>query len=140
MRILAYLTPLLADRSATLRDLGGGFRGDEAKVNSHDLAIVLLVGAALVTLFWLLSRFAASREERTAFHDPKQMFSKLAAAHGLSFRERRLLCQAARYVNISLPACLFLRPDLFDLASAHRELSPRAEELTALKRKLFDPR
>jgi hypothetical protein len=58
----------------------------------------------------------------------------------LNFRERWLLGQAARYVNTPLSACLFLRPDLFDLASAHPELSPRAAELIALKRKLFDRR
>jgi hypothetical protein len=138
--MLANFPTLFADRSETLRELGGGFRGDQAKLSFQDIAIVLLAGAAVVGFFYALSRFASWREGRSAYHNPKQLFRKLAAAHGLSFRERWLLGQAARYVNIPLPACLFLRPDLFDQASAHPELSARAAELLALKRKLFDPR
>ena len=137
---MTYLPTLLADRGATLRELGGGFRGDQAKLNLQDVMIVLLAGAAVVAIFFILSRLASWREGRSAYHNPKQLFRKLAAAHGLSFRERWLLGQAARYVNIPLPACLFLRPDLFDLASAHPELSARGAELIALKRKLFDRR
>jgi hypothetical protein len=138
--LLANLPVIFADRSETLRDLGGGFRGDQAKLHFQDVAIVVLAGAAVVGFFYALSRFTSWREGRSSYHNPKQLFRKLAAAHSLSFRERWLIGQAARYVNIPLPACLFLRPDLFDVASAHPELSPRAVELIALKRKLFDAR
>jgi hypothetical protein len=138
--ILTTLPLLFADRSETLRDLGSGFRGDQAKLHFQDVAIVLLAGAAVVGFFYILSRFTSWREGRSSYHNPKQLFRKLAAAHSLNFRERWLIGQAARYVNIPLPACLFLRPDLFDAASAHPELSPRAAELIALKRKLFDQR
>jgi hypothetical protein len=137
---MTNLAILFADRGETLRDLGGGFRGDEAKLHFQDVAIVLLAGAVVVGLFFVLSRFTSWREGRSAYHDPKQLFRKLAAAHGLTFRERWLLGQAARYVNVPLPACLFLRPDLFDVAGGHPELSVRAAELVALKRKLFDRR
>jgi hypothetical protein len=138
--ILAHLPLLFADRGETLRDLGSGFRGDQAKLHFADVAIVVLAGAAVVGLFFFLSRFTSWREGRASFHDPKHLFRKLATAHSLTFKDRYLLVQIARYVSVPLPACLFLRPDLFDAASTHPELSPRAADLLALKRKLFDAR
>jgi hypothetical protein len=131
---------LFADRGETLRELGGGFRGDRAKVDATEIAIVVLAVAAVVAAFWLLARWNAWREERASYHNPRQLFRRLAAAHRLSFRERLLLAKAARYVKTSLPSCFFLRPDLFDVASSHSQLLSRAKELSAIKRKLFAPR
>ena len=132
---------LFADRGETLRDLGGGFRGDRAKVDATEIAIVVLAVASVVAAFWLLARWNASaRGTRQSYHNPRQLFRRLAAAHRLSFRERLLLAKAARYVKTSLPSCLFLRPDLFDIAAAHSQLVSKTKELSAIKRKLFTPR
>jgi hypothetical protein len=131
---------LFADRGETLRDLGSGFRGDRAKVDATEIVIVLLAIAAVVATFWLLARWASWREGRGTFHSPKKLFQRLAAAHRLSIRERHLLLRAARNVKSSLPACLFLRPDLFDVAAAHSQLSSKTKELAAIKRKLFNSR
>jgi hypothetical protein len=128
---------LLADRSETLRELGSGFRGERAKVDAWEIAMLVLAALAVGVVFWLLARWAARREGRGAYHNPKQLFQKLAAAHRLSYRERQLLLKAARYAKAPLPASLFLRPDLFDAASAHVQLASRATELSAIKRRLF---
>jgi hypothetical protein len=134
---LCLWLPLLADRSDTLRELGGGFRGERAKISPYEIGAVVLAGLGVIAFFWLLARYAAWREGHRAYHNPRQLFRKLARAHGLSIRQRWLLIQAAHHVNVPLPACLFLRPDLFDIAAANSRLSSRAHELRALKRKLF---
>jgi hypothetical protein len=133
----AEINVLFADRSEMLRDLGSGFRGDNAQIDAKDVLVVL--AAALVIAFgiWLLARFAAWRENRASYHNPKQLFRRLSAAHSLSIGERKLLLKAARQLKSSFPAGLFLRPDLFDSAAADTDLAPRAAELEALKRKLF---
>ena len=135
---IAKLPILLADRGEMLRELGGGFRGEQARLSAWDVAIVLLGGAVIVALFFVLSRFTSWREGRSAYHNSRHLFRRLATAHGLSIRERWLLTQVARYVSAPLPACLFLRPDLFELAGSHPELAERAAELNELKQKLFD--
>jgi len=137
LQTIAYLGPLFADRGEMLRDLGGGFRGERAKLHADDVILVILGGALIGVLFWLLSHFVRSRERRASYYDPKQLFRKLAAAHQLSFGERRLLLLAARYANLPLAACLFLRPDLFEVAAAHPELAGRSEQLFSIKQKLF---
>ena len=45
MTSIAKLPILLADRGETLRDLGSGFRGEQARLSVWDVAIVLLAGA-----------------------------------------------------------------------------------------------
>ena len=138
MTSIAKLPILLADRGETLRDLGSGFRGEQARLSVWDVVIVLLAGAVIVALFFVLSRFTSWREGRSAYHNSRHLYRRLATAHGLSIRERWLITQVARYVSVPLPACLFLRPDLFDQAGAHPELADRTAELTDLKHKLFD--
>ncbi len=137
MTTVATICLLFADRSETLRELGGGFRGDRAKLSAFEIVALCLAAIAVAAAFWSLSRWVRRREGRGSFHNPKQLFHKLVLAHRLGARERRLLVQAARYAAVPLPACLFLRPDLFDAACQHTELASRADELLALKRKLF---
>jgi hypothetical protein len=137
MKLFLWIPIVFADRGETLRELGGGFRGERAKVSPYEVAAVVLAGLGVIAFFWLLARYAVWREGHRVYHNPKQLFRKLARAHGLSLRQRWLMGQAARHVNVPLPACLFLRPDLFDIAAANSRLSGRADELKALKRKLF---
>jgi hypothetical protein len=131
---------MFADRGETLRELGSGFRGERAKVDATEIAMIVLATLAAVAAFWLLARWASTREGRGAYHNPKQLFFKLAAAHRLNLRERQLLLKAARCVKAPLPACLFLRPDLFDVAAEHSQLLSKAKDLSAIKRKLFTAR
>jgi hypothetical protein len=133
----AQFNVLFADRSEMLRDLWSGFRGERAQIDAKDVLIIL--GAVLVIALgiWLLARFAEWRENRASYHNPKQLFRRLSAAHKLSLSERKLLVKAARQLKSSFPASLFLRPDMFDSAAADTDLAPRAGELEALKRKLF---
>ena len=138
MNILGQ-TPLFGDRGETLRELGGRFRGERAKVDAGEIVMLVLAALAVGAVFWLLARWAARREGRGAFHNPKQLFRKLADAHRLRFGQRQLLLKAARFAKAPLPATLFLRPDLFDIASAHSQLASRADELAAIKRRLFGP-
>jgi hypothetical protein len=133
----AQFNVLFADRSEMLRDLGSGFRGDNAKVDAKDVLIVLAAALVIALAIWLLARYAAWRENRTSYHNPKQLFRRLSSAHSLSMGERKLLLKAARQLKSSFPAGLFLRPDLFESAAADTDLAPRAQELEALKRKLF---
>jgi hypothetical protein len=128
---------LFADRSEMLRDLGSGFRGDHAKIDAQDVLMFLAAALVIALAIWLLARYAAWRENRTSYHNPRQLFRRLSSAHSLSLGERKLLLKAARQVKSSLPASLFLRPDLFDSAAADTDLAQRAGELEALKRKLF---
>jgi hypothetical protein len=138
--LFAQLAVLFADRSEMLRDLGSGFRGERAQVDANDVLMFLGAALAIALGVWLLARFAAWRENRAGYHNPKQLFRRLSAAHSLSMSERQLLLKASRHLKNSLPACLFLRPDLFDSAAADTHLTQRAEELEALKHKLFPQR
>jgi hypothetical protein len=138
MTPLPKFSILFADRGEMLRELGSSFRGEQARLSVWDVAIVLSAGALIVALFFVLSRFTSWREGRSAYQNSRHLFRRLSSAHGLTIRERWLITQAARYVSAPLPACLFLRPDLFDLAAAHPEFADRAAELTELKGKLFD--
>ena len=140
MNAFAGFIVLFADRSEMLRDLGSGFRGERAKIDAKDILIFLGAALAIALGVWLLARFAAWRENRVGYHNPKQLFRRLSAAHSLSLSERQLLLKAARHLKSSLPACLFLRPDLFDSAAADAHLVQRAGELEALKHKLFPQR
>jgi len=133
----ADFSVLFADRSEMLRDLGSGFRGDQAKIDAQDVLLFLAAALVIALAIWLLARYAAWRENRTSYHNPKQLFRRLSSAHSLSMGERKLLLKAARQVKSSFPASLFLRPDLFDSAATDTDLAPRADELEALKRKLF---
>jgi hypothetical protein len=137
---LAHIPPLLADRSEMLRDLGSAFRGERAKLNLYDVALVVFCIVGVIVVFWLLARFAAWREGRAGYHNPKQLFRRLAAAHRLSLRERQLLNRAARHAKIPLSTSLFLRPDLFDMAASHSQLAAHSEQLSAIRRKLFGKR
>jgi hypothetical protein len=137
MNTLAHIPAIFAGRDETFRDLGSGFRGDNAQVHTGEILIVVFAALVAIAVFWLLARWARWREGSGVFNDPKQLFRRLAAAHSLGLRERWLLIQASRHVQIPYAACLFLRPDLFDTAAAHSELADRADDLRAVKRKLF---
>jgi hypothetical protein len=133
----AQFSVLFADRSEMLRDLGSGFRGERAEIDAKDVLMFLAAALVIAFVIWLLARFAAWRENRTSYHNPKQLFRRLSSAHSLSLSERKLLLKAARQLKSSFPASLFLRPDMFDSAATDTDLAPRADELEALKRKLF---
>jgi hypothetical protein len=137
MSPFAHIPVVFAGRGDTFRDLGGGFRGDNARVHTSEILIVVVAAVIAIIIFWLLAHWASWREGRGVYNNPKQLFRRLAAAHSLSLRERWLLIQASRHVQIPFAACLFLRPDLFDTAAAHSELTDRGEELRAMKTKLF---
>jgi hypothetical protein len=128
---------LLADRAETLRELGSGFRGEQAKVSVEEILVAVAAVAVLLVMFWLLSRWLLRRERRGVYHDANELFRKLATAHSLDYGERRLLLQLARCASLPLAACLFLRPDLFDNAISYPDVAPRADELRAIKVRLF---
>ena len=80
MKLFLWIPVVFADRGETLRKLGGGFRGDNAKISPFEVAAVIVGGLGVVAFFWLLARYAAWRGERQVHHNPRQLFRKLARA------------------------------------------------------------
>ncbi len=128
---------LFADRGALLRDMGSGFRGDRARVDATEVAMVIAATIAAVVVFWLLARFASFREGRGSSNNPKLLFRQLCQAHGLSRTQRSLLQQIGERAEVAPVPAIFLRPELVEAALIDPQFEPFRGDLAALRRRLF---
>ena len=127
---------LLADREK-FRYMGENFRGEQARVDTHDVLLALLCLAALVFALWLLSAYVARREKARRTYSPRGLFQRLCQAHGLDRASRKKLWQLAQQERLEHPAQLFLEPERFTKPSPL--ISRDAETYRALMRQLFGP-
>jgi hypothetical protein len=84
-------------------------------------------------LYWLLT--GSDRVRR--HNNPRALFRKLCRAHGLGFRDRRLLAQLARHHRLDHPARLFIESARFESAALSPRLCQHVERVSALKEMLF---
>lgn len=134
---LQLLLPL-AQRDAW-ENLGNRFSGDHAQFQWTDLlalASIILAGVALV---WLLRWLYNLQQARQLSSDPRHMFADLCKAHRLGRLDRKQLELLSQQLELTMPATLFVRPDLFD----PQELMSRglddqqAAQYAQLSQKLF---
>ena len=118
---------LLAQRT-NWHSLGDRFSGDHLSLQTEDFVwagvLVLFFGGLLGALKWL-AYWDKMRRERP---NPKRLFADLCDAHGLSEEDRDLLRAVAGENELTRPADLFVRPELFAKASG---------DVTRLYAKLF---
>ena len=133
-----YTLILLADQTRW-KDLGSGFRGEQARLGTIDVVtgVLLVLGTGLV--IWFLTRALAQQDRRRAYSSPQRLFKDLCAAHDLGRVEQRLLSQIARTFALALPAQIFLEPQRFDGDSLGPAFKERLSEVSALREKLFAP-
>ena len=130
------LAGLLAQREAW-ESLGNHFSGEHAQLNLNDLWAlggVILAGAALVGLLrWLYGW----QQARRLSCEPRHLFIDLCCAHRLRRCERKRLRELADHHDLLQPAVLFVRPDLYHVASLPDDDELTAECYRRLKNKLF---
>jgi hypothetical protein len=122
---------------AAWRDLGNHFSGRHAEFKMSDaltLGGILLAGATLVLLMiWMQRR--QMRRERS--NHPVHLFQDLCHAHGLSWRQRRLLECLADELELSPRAAVFVRPDLFTPQELPESLQSYRHAFGELRERLF---
>ncbi|MEX0937810.1 MAG: hypothetical protein WDZ59_08105 [Pirellulales bacterium] len=127
---------VLAD-GARWKSMGSGFRGRSARLDRDDLitGVLLVVGVcvAIAVLKYLIDR----NERRQGYNSPRALFRALCKAHGLDGASRRLLRQMADCQGLHHRSRLFLEPDRFDVGRVSPPLQARAEEVMALRDRLF---
>ncbi|MDZ4818294.1 MAG: hypothetical protein SGJ20_04900 [Planctomycetota bacterium] len=133
--LLAVCT-LFAERNV-FHDMGSGFRGENAKINTTEVTIFAIGVVCAGILFWVLSRAANWREGRGAYNDPQMLFKRLCSAHSLGRNDRWLLRELNRINEITSPAAIFLRPEVFETASANTELCEHSTAIEQLSQRLF---
>jgi hypothetical protein len=117
--------------------MADGFRSGHGRLDSGRLAAILLSGAAVVLVVWLLSYFSDGRRRPVAYHSPWKLFLSLGKAHRLTSRELWLLWRLARWHELEDPARLFLEPERFDCRGLSPWLTRRAARLQSLRSRLF---
>ncbi|MEQ8847608.1 hypothetical protein [Botrimarina sp.] len=118
-------SPLLLGQIDNWRRLGDHFSGEHLEWRTEDALGWATVVLAFAGGFWVLSRLG-SWQERSRDQPPKRLFAELAAAHRLSYLERRLCRAVARDEGLREPAELFVRVDLAGaLAARNASLAAR---------------
>jgi hypothetical protein len=117
--------------------MGRHFRGETAKLYVDDLVIAALVIAGVVVAACILTWLFSGSERVHRINSPRALFRKLCRAHGLGFRDRRLLAQLARYHRLDHPARLFIESGRFEPDALSPRLRRHADSLGALRETLF---
>lgn len=127
---------MLAD-GARWESMGSGFRGRSARLDRDDLisGVLLLVGVCVAIA--MLKHMLDRHERRQGYNSPRALFRALCKAHGLDGASRRLLRQMANCQGLQHRSRLFLEPDRFDAGRLSPPLQARAEEVIALRDRLF---
>lgn len=111
--MLADATPI-----GKFEHLGMRFRGELTDFTSGRvlglMAIPLAIFVLFVGLSWVASRFQLRPEKRS----PRRLFRELADAHDMGARERTACHEVASAAGLTLPAEVFLRPDLYEMIAA----------------------
>lgn len=118
-----------------IRALGENFRGEHARVSTHEVLLGLALLACGVVGLWMLSQHLARREKALRLYSPRRLFKQLCDAHGLPRAARKTLKRLAHVHELENPARLFLEPERFDISEG--QSVQQQEAYRALKRKLF---
>ena len=133
--VSSILVPVLAQVSR--EQFGRGFRGATSQLSWLDL-IPYVVGAVLIGVGSAVYSHYNRRNDMTEWcDDPHKLFRELCLAHHLDRASRRLLLQLAGALGLAQPAQVFLTPTAFEAGRVPAVLRGRAEELRALKERLF---
>ncbi len=128
---------LLANGIDAWKHLGDRFSGEHLRVQTSDIVGLVLLAVGLAAGFWLLA-FLSKWQRLHRAHSahsahsaravtPRNLFSALVRAHGLSRRERSVCQQVAAELGLTDPAELFVRPETARpvLAARDRALAER---------------
>lgn len=132
-----FLSNLLWADVNSFRSLGDRFNGRGDRFDSSHLLVGLMVLAAIGVGLYLLTWLRDRQERRRVYHSPRALFRDLCKAHQLDRSSRQLLKHLARCEQLDPPARLFLEPDHFEPPWRSAELAPDAEQLAALRDRLF---
>jgi len=137
MTHLQINTTLLA-QSSRLEHLSRGFRGNRVRLDSEDLMVGLLVLAVLILLVWSATVVYGWISQLRRRPGPNRLFLRLCRAHRLRIGESVLLWKLARAQRLRDPARLFLEPERYEPAHLGTALRDQAEQLAALRDRLFE--
>ena len=126
--------PLLAD--ATFLHLGDRFREGGYQFGWQSVAVVAGLALVIGLVLWLAARWMHLRERRI-IHSPQKLLQQLYAAHGLSYRDRRLVDRLVRQHKLLDPAVLFVEPAWWDVEPLGTWWQSRQSEYHALRDRLF---
>jgi len=114
--------------------------GARARGGAGTGSVVLwLVIAAVVIAAIIGGLFVAVKiNHQNRFNSHSGLFKGLCRVHGLDRSSCRLLRQVVQCRGLTQPARVFVEPRLLDTSKLPAPLQPRAEELAALRAKLFN--
>jgi hypothetical protein len=100
------------------------------------VGIIAAVAAAVVLIFWMISRVVAAREQKSK-HSPWSLWKELADAHALSARERQLVCRLAKHLRLVQPTALFVEPSSWEVERLGPSWVACRPEIEKLRKRLF---
>lgn len=127
---------LLADRSP-FHSMSRNFRGRHAQLDTDDIIMVVLIVVGAALGIWILSRLMQRQDKEKRYHNRRALFRALCRAHGLSYRQRWLLSQHARRLQLDEPGRLFLEPQHLEPAAMSGLETSQAVELSKLRAYFF---
>lgn len=134
---MTQLQILLLAQKDVWKSLGNRFSEENATVSSGDIVSIVAACAGAAMLIWLLARLAKWQEEAAKKPNPQKLFSDLARLHKLTKHQQTLVQQLAEANSLPQPSIVFVRPDLFDAALRVDLPDSAAEQLEALRDRLF---
>jgi hypothetical protein len=137
METLLRHIELLARRE-DLRGLSQGFRGRSVWDNAPQTITIACVLLVVVVAMLIIGRLSVQYEQRQATNSASGLFKELCRIHKLNYSTRRLLKRLAAYWGLESPAILFIEPTLLAPEKLPAEWQREAEQITALRRQLFD--
>ena len=87
----------------SFQSMGSHFRGETAQLYIDDLVIGVLAVVGVVAAVWILYWLFTGSDRVRRHNNPKALFRELCRAHGLGFRDRRLLARLARHRGLDHP-------------------------------------
>ena len=127
---------LLADQERW-KDLGRGFRGENARLQGSEIAICLGMVALAALVIFILARVLARQEGGRQHHSGRALFNSLCQAHSLSRAEALLLKKMAWHYQQPEPAQLFLMPAKFQPSALPAALHAQRRQVESLRERIF---
>jgi hypothetical protein len=98
---------------------------------------VVVIAIGVLVTAWLRNRGTIASPGGRPPSSPKQLFRGLCRAHGLTWNDRRLLSQLARFQGLDSPGRLFLEPERFDLAALDPGMPDVQSRYQSIRTRLF---
>jgi hypothetical protein len=134
-----FKTSMLFAESTRAREVMQAFRGGKPADAAHHAWWGLIITAACLALTVAIVVLMQRSWKRRMSSTPQGLFLDLCRAHRLKWSERRLLGRLAQSQKLADSACLFLRPECFEIGRLTVDLRPHLEELRELGERLFAP-